>query len=75
MGARITETEDGLVIEGREALRGTVVDSNNHSHAMALSVAGLAATGRNNDQENAGRRHSVSRILRNAEQTVMTILS
>jgi 3-phosphoshikimate 1-carboxyvinyltransferase len=46
MGARITETEDGLVIEGREALRGTVVDSNNnHSHAMALSVAGLAAQG------------------------------
>jgi len=46
MGARMTETEDGLVIEGRETLRGTVVDSNNnHSHAMALSVAGLAAQG------------------------------
>jgi len=46
MGAKMTETEDGLVIEGRETLRGTVVDSNNnHSHAMALSVAGLAAQG------------------------------
>lgn len=46
MGARITETEDGLVIEGKESLRGTVVDSNNiHSHAMALSVAGLVAQG------------------------------
>ena len=46
MGAKITETDDGVVIEGREALRGTVVDSNNnHSHAMALSVAGLAAQG------------------------------
>lgn len=46
MGAKITETEDGLVIEGKETLRGTVVDSNNnHSHAMALSVAGLAAQG------------------------------
>ena len=46
MGARITETDDGVVIEGREALKGTVVDSNNnHSHAMALSVAGLAAQG------------------------------
>jgi 3-phosphoshikimate 1-carboxyvinyltransferase len=46
MGAKITETEDGLVIEGKETLRGTVVDSNNnHSHAMALSIAGLAAQG------------------------------
>jgi 3-phosphoshikimate 1-carboxyvinyltransferase len=44
MGAKITETEDGLIIEGRKSLRGTVVDSNNnHSHAMALSVAGLVA--------------------------------
>ncbi len=46
MGAKITETGDGLVIEGRETLRGTVVESyNNHSLAMALSVAGLAAQG------------------------------
>ena len=46
MGARITETDDGVVIEGREALKGTVVDSNNnHAHAMALSVAGLVAQG------------------------------
>jgi len=34
------------LIEGRETLRGTVVESNNnHSLAMALSVAGLAAQG------------------------------
>lgn len=46
MGAKISETEDGLVIEGREGLRGTVVESrNNYSLAMALSVAGLAAEG------------------------------
>lgn len=46
MGAKITENEDGLVVEGRETLRGTVVESNNnHSLAMALSVAGLAAQG------------------------------
>jgi 3-phosphoshikimate 1-carboxyvinyltransferase len=46
MGAKITETEDGLVIEGKESLKGTVVESNNnHSLAMALTVAGLAATG------------------------------
>jgi len=46
MGAKITETADSLVIEGRKSLRGTIVDSNNnHAHAMALSVAGLAAEG------------------------------
>lgn len=46
MGATMSENEDGLVIEGREKLRGTVVESNNdHSLAMALSVAGLAAQG------------------------------
>lgn len=46
MGAKLTETEDSLVIEGKESLRGTIVDSNNnHSLAMALSVAGLAAEG------------------------------
>ncbi len=46
MGARLSETEDGLVIEGRESLRATVVESrNNYSLAMALSVAGLAAQG------------------------------
>ena len=46
MGARLTETDDGIIIEGRESLRGTVVDSdNNYSMAMALSVAGLAAEG------------------------------
>ncbi|NLV35703.1 MAG: 3-phosphoshikimate 1-carboxyvinyltransferase [Clostridiaceae bacterium] len=46
MGAKISEIEDGLVIEGREGLRGTVVESrNNYSLAMALSVAGLAAEG------------------------------
>lgn len=46
MGAKLTESEEGLVVEGREFLRGTVVESNNdHSLAMALSVAGLAAQG------------------------------
>ncbi len=46
MGAKISETQDGLVVEGRNSLRGTVVDSNNsHTHAMALSAAGLAAEG------------------------------
>lgn len=46
MGAKIHEGEDNLIIEGRETLKGTIVESNNnHSLAMALSVAGLAAQG------------------------------
>lgn len=46
MGAKIVENEDGLIIEGKETFRGTVVESNNdHSLAMALSVAGLVAQG------------------------------
>lgn len=46
MGAKLSETEDSLIIEGKESLRGTIVESNNnHSLAMALSVAGLAAQG------------------------------
>lgn len=46
MGSKATETEDGLVIEGKERLRGTIVESHNsHSLAMALSIAGLAAQG------------------------------
>lgn len=46
MGSKATETDDGLIIEGKEALRGTVIESHNsHSLAMALSIAGLAAQG------------------------------
>lgn len=44
MGAKVTETEESLFIDGRETLKGTVVEShNNGSLAMALSIAGLAA--------------------------------
>ncbi len=46
MGALIEETEDGLVIEGREKLQGAEVQgSGDHRIAMALAVAGLAAEG------------------------------
>lgn len=46
MGAGISETEDGILINGKEALKGTIVESGNSpSLAMALSVAGLAAQG------------------------------
>ena len=44
MGAGIEETEDGMIIEGRTALKGTEVEScGDHRIAMALAVAGLAA--------------------------------
>jgi 3-phosphoshikimate 1-carboxyvinyltransferase len=46
IGARVTETPDGLVIEGVDRLRGAVVDSRgDHRMAMALVVAGLTAEG------------------------------
>ena len=45
MGARIEELEDGLVVHQSE-LRGAVVDGHgDHRLVMALSVAGLAASG------------------------------
>jgi 3-phosphoshikimate 1-carboxyvinyltransferase len=44
LGARITERDDGLEIEGGARLRGGVVSSGgDHRMAMALVVAGLAA--------------------------------
>jgi 3-phosphoshikimate 1-carboxyvinyltransferase len=42
LGAKITELDQGLVIEGVKSLRGGVVDSwNDHRIAMALAVASL----------------------------------
>ena len=46
LGARITETPDGLEIEGGARLRGATVRSGgDHRMAMALCVAGLVAEG------------------------------
>jgi len=46
LGAVITETEDGMIIEGGAKLKGSDLDScGDHRIAMALAVAGLAATG------------------------------
>ena len=37
---------DGIIVEGPSALRGATVESNgDHRIAMALAIAGLAATG------------------------------
>ena len=46
LGAKVTETNDGLVIEGVEELTGGTVDSwNDHRIAMAMAVASLKCTG------------------------------
>ena len=47
LGAEIEERPDGLVIEGGRPLTGAVVESGgDHRMAMALAVAGLAASGK-----------------------------
>lgn len=46
LGARVEETDDGMIIEGRESLTGGAVDSfSDHRIAMAFAIAGLRATG------------------------------
>jgi 3-phosphoshikimate 1-carboxyvinyltransferase len=46
MGADITVNEDGLTINGRCPLHGTIVDPHNdHRIAMACAVAALGAKG------------------------------
>ena len=46
MGVNITETPDGMIIEGAEKLTGTVVSSyDDHRIAMALTIAGMVAEG------------------------------
>ncbi|MGN7468959.1 3-phosphoshikimate 1-carboxyvinyltransferase [Brevibacillus sp. SAFN-007a] len=45
-GARVTPTEDGMIIEGETPLTGAVIDSmGDHRIGMAMAIAGLAATG------------------------------
>jgi 3-phosphoshikimate 1-carboxyvinyltransferase len=46
MGAEITETEDGFIIDGPQPLTGATVDGHDdHRIAMSLTVAGLVADG------------------------------
>lgn len=46
MGADVTPTEDGMVIQGSGTLNGAVIDSHlDHRIAMAFAIAGLAAKG------------------------------
>ena len=46
LGGDVVETEDGLIIHGKESLKGGTVDSyNDHRIAMALSVASIRCNG------------------------------
>ena len=46
LGARISETEDGMVVEGGSRLTGGRVKSHgDHRIAMTMAIAGLAASG------------------------------
>lgn len=46
MGARVTATDDGMIIEGGQPLHGAVIDSHlDHRVAMSFAVAALAADG------------------------------
>ncbi len=46
MGAKVTETEDGMIIEGGHSLHGAVIDSHlDHRIAMTFAVTALAADG------------------------------
>lgn len=46
MGADITKTEDGMIIQGGKTLHGAVLDSHlDHRIAMSFAVAGIAAEG------------------------------
>lgn len=51
MGADITATEDGLIIEGGRPLKGAVVESkHDHRIAMSFAVAAMLANGETNIQ-------------------------
>lgn len=46
MGAIITETEDGMIIKGKQALHGAITESHlDHRVAMSIAIAGLTAHG------------------------------
>ena len=46
MGVIITETEDGMIIEGNQKLKGATVDSHlDHRVAMSCAIAALVAKG------------------------------
>ncbi|MGG1659666.1 3-phosphoshikimate 1-carboxyvinyltransferase [Brevibacillus sp. NRS-1366] len=45
-GAKVTPTDDGMIIEGETSLKAAVIDSHgDHRIGMAMAVAGLAALG------------------------------
>lgn len=54
MGAKITELEEGMIIEGPTKLKGTAVKSyGDHRVAMAMAIAGLIAEGETTIEDTA----------------------
>ena len=52
MGASVTGTDDGLIIEGGRPLRGALINSHlDHRIAMSFTVAGMAADGTSTIQD------------------------
>jgi len=46
LGAQVTPTDDGIIVEGPTPLHGAVIDSlGDHRIGMAMAIAGLAAAG------------------------------
>ena len=46
MGVMVEEYQDGMLIPGRQSLRGALIDSHgDHRIAMAFTIAGLVAVG------------------------------
>jgi 3-phosphoshikimate 1-carboxyvinyltransferase len=71
-GAAVEETEDGMVVDGKETLAGCVADSHgDHRIAMAMLIAGLAATGATTVNDTACIATSFPTFLRLLEQVAV----
>jgi 3-phosphoshikimate 1-carboxyvinyltransferase len=71
-GASVEETEDGMVIDGKETLAGCVADSHgDHRIAMAMLIAGLAATGATTVHDTACIATSFPTFMRLLEQVAV----
>ncbi len=71
-GASVEETEDGMVIDGKETLAGCVADSHgDHRIAMAMLIAGLAATGATTVNDTACIATSFPTFMRLLEQVTV----
>ncbi|TWJ32646.1 3-phosphoshikimate 1-carboxyvinyltransferase [Geobacter argillaceus] len=71
-GASVEETEDGMVVDGKETLAGCAADSHgDHRIAMAMLIAGLAATGATTVNDTACIATSFPTFMRLLEQVAV----